>query len=283
MRRRGGGALARFAPTRRAPSAFAFAALAVLCVVAPRALASTGAPVDSSSRLAIPVLRGAAQVPELWLAQRTIEREWGLSEDSTYRTLEVKGWKYEGLALSLSGVVPGAGQLYVGENSGWAFLLGEALGWVGRTVTRRRGDDLRDQAATFVGDPTDPASPWSFERYAASTGDNADFLRTLWAQDRDAFYEALSNDARYRFGFSNADVSTAYESYHDVHESSQKRYRQARYLEIALWANHAVAAFDALRAARLHNLPLKRNLDLQLGGRMNSGKPTLRAALVRRF
>ncbi len=258
-----------------------FAAVAVATAV-PGPLVRPARAVETSE-LAIPKLHGASEVPELWLAQRTIEREWGISDDSTYRTVEVKGWKTEGLALSLSGVLPGAGHLYVGENSGWAYLVGEALGWYGRWQARRRGNDARELAAQAVGDPTDPSSRWSFERYAANTGDNADQLRALWDNDRDAFYELLSSDSRYQAGFKDADQGLAYENFHDTHEFSQKRLRQARYLEIALWANHVISAFDALRAARLHNMPLRRNLDLQLGGRLSSGKPRLRAALVRRF
>jgi len=50
-----------------------------------------------------------------------------------------------------------------------------------------------------------------------------------------------------------------------------------------VWLNHAVAAFDALRAARFHNLPLRRQMELQLSGRMRSHGGELRAALVRRF
>ena len=234
-----------------------------------------------TSELAIPKLHGAAEVPELWLAQRTIEREWGLSEDSTYNTVDVKGWKTEGLALSLSGILPGAGHLYVGENSGWAYVVGEALGWYGRWQAKRRGDEAQKLAAEAVGNPLNPDALWSFERYAANTGDNADQLRTLWEKDREAFYELLSSDTRYSAGF--LDTEHGFNNFHDTHEFGQKRLRQARYLEIALWANHVVAAFDALRAARLHNMPLRRNLDLQLGGRLHSGKPRLRAAVVRRF
>ena len=266
---------------KRAVCALALLGALGMCA-APEAFAATPGSMEPSE-LGVTKFRGAAEVPELWLAQRAIDREWGLSEDSTYRTLEVRGWKTEGLALALSGVVPGAGHLYVGENSGWAYVLGEALGWVGRTVSRRRGDDLRKQAVSHVGDPTDPAAPWSFERYASSTGDDAEQLRALWTQDRDAFYELLASDSRYREGFAGVDVSLAYQTYHDAHEAAQRRYRQARYLEIALWANHVVSAFDALRAARLHNLPLKRNLDLQLGGRVGWNGSRVRAALVRRF
>ena len=245
------------------------------------------AAVEPGSPLALPLLSsrepGAAQAPELWLAQRSIEREWGPSEDSLYRTVDAKDWKLEGLALGLSSALPGTGQLYVGEGSGWLFLAAEALGWAGRTLTRRRGDQLRDDSVALVGNPLDPAARWSFDRYAASTGDNAPELRALWDQDRDAFYESLARDSRYRFGFSGADPLAAYEDFRGTHESSQYRYRQSRYVEIALWANHAVAAFDALRAARFHNMPIRRSLELQLAAspRLTGGE--YRAALVRRF
>ena len=229
------------------------------------------------------VLHGAQEVPELWLAQRAIERDWGLSGDSTYRTVEVKGWRSEGLALALSAALPGAGELYIGERSGWLFVAGEALGWAGRTITRRRGNDLREQAAVFVGDPTDSVSTWSFARYESVSGSAADRLEALWAADRESFYHALATDPAYRAGFEGTDPGVAYESYRGLRESSQDRFRQSRLLEIALWANHAVSAFDALRAARIHNLPLRRTIDLQLGARMRRGQPVLRASLVRRF
>lgn len=229
------------------------------------------------------IRRGAAEVPGLWLAQRGIEREWGPAEDSVYREVEVKGWKLEGLALALSSSLPGAGQLYVGERSGWVFLAAEALGWAGRTITRRRGDALREDAIALVGDPLDPAAGWSFERYSTSTGDDADELRTLWSVDRGAFYEKLASDSRYRFGFSAGDQFGAYQDYRGLHETAQDRYRQSRYAEMGLWLNHAVAAFDALRAARFHNLPLRRQVELQLSGRARRDGGEIRAALVRRF
>jgi hypothetical protein len=270
-------------------------ALLLLLLAAPVAANELASPL-APAHLAVPtsagegsparpplVRRGADQVPELWLAQRAIEREWGASEDTVYRTVEVKEWKLEGLALGLSGAVPGAGQLYLGEGSGWLFLTAEALGWAGRTITRRRGDSLRDDAAALIGDPTDPAAGWSFERYSTATGEQPSDLRALWDHDRKAFYEALARDSRYRFGFAGSDPFAPFDDFRGLHDSSQDRYRQSRYLEIALWANHAVAAFDALRAARFHNLPLRRSLELQLTGSPRRYGGAYRAAVVRRF
>lgn len=242
---------------------------------------ATGA--ELVSPLAPAILRGSSDVPELWLAQRTIDRQWGLSEDSTYRTVEVKGWKSEGWALALSGALPGAGQLYVGEGSGWLYVVGEALGWAGRIVTRNKGDQLRDQAAAFVGDPTDSTSAWSFARYASVSGGSATQLEALWVGDRESFYQALATNPNYRVGFAGTDPGVTFESYRGLRDSSQDRYRQSRMLEVALWVNHAVSAFDALRAARFHNLPLRRTIELQLGGNIRRGEPQFRAALVRRF
>ena len=254
----------------------------VLLALARPASASEGVP-DMTSRLAPSVLRGSSEVPELWLAQRSIDREWGPSEDSLYREVDVPEWKREGLALAMSAAVPGTGQLYVGEKSGWIYLLVEALGWAGRTITRQRGDELAGEAAGLVGDPTQATSGWTFERYAQTTGRDAQELRVLWDQDRDAFYELLSRNEDYRFGFGGTDPYDAYNSYRSVHESSQDRYQRSRYSEAVLWVNHVVAAFDALRAARNHNLPLRRDLELRVGGRLRPRGGEFRAVVVRRF
>ena len=246
--------------------------------------AETHAPgTELKSQLAPVMLSGSAQVPQLWLAQRSIDREWGPSEDSTYRTVDVPGWKSEGLALALSSAVPGSGQLYSGEGSGWFYVATEALGWTGRVVTRRKANQLRDQAAAFVGDPTDSTSTWSFARYASASGGAATRLEQLWAGDRESFYQTLATDNTYRAGFSGANPSVAFESYRGLRESSQDRLHQSRMLEMALWMNHVVSAFDALRAAHFHNLPLRHTIDLQLGGNVHRGEPQFRAALVRRF
>jgi hypothetical protein len=238
---------------------------------------------EVASKLAPAILRGSAQVPELWLAQRSIDREWGPSDDSLYRTVEIHGWKSEGGAMLMSAALPGTGQLYVGESSGWFFMAGEVLLWVGRVITRHDGVKLSEQAASFVGDPTDSSATWSFARYAAATGGSATQLEKLWSGDRDSYYQALASDPSYRSGFSGTDPDLTYESYRGIRENSQDRFSQSRRLEMASWVNHTLAAFDALRAAHFHNVPLRRALELQVHGSLHHGEPQLRASLLRRF
>ena len=66
-----------------------------------------GAPAAEASQLALPILTGA-QKPELTLAQRVIEREWGPSEDSVYVVVDVPGWREEAYAMGLSAAAPGS-------------------------------------------------------------------------------------------------------------------------------------------------------------------------------
>ena len=236
-----------------------------------------------TSELAPTVLHGAKDVPELWLAQRSIDRDWGPSDDSTYRVIDVPGYKSEGWAMMMSAAVPGTGQLYVGESSGWLFLLAEAAGWAGHYLVRDRAQSLSRDAANYVGDPTDSSSTWSFARYTEATGTSATKMEVLWAQDRDAFYQALASDTQFNPGFKGPDRDATAVTYQGIRESSQDRFRQAHYLDVALLINHVVAAFDAVRAARSHNMPLQKSIDLKLGGGLNRGQPEVHATLTRRF
>ena len=259
--------------------------MAVSLTEAPALAAVLPRPLDAfalTSELAPAVLHGAKDVPELWLAQRTIDRNWGLSEDSTYRVVDIPGYKSEGWAMMMSAAVPGTGQLYVGEASGWLFLAAEVVGWTGHFLVHDRAQSLSGDAANYVGDPTDSSSTWSFARYTA-TGADATQMETLWMHDRDAFYQALATNSQFKDGFKGPDPVATYSTYSDIRQSSQDRFHQVHYLDVALLLNHVVAAFDAVRAARAHNMPLQKNIDLKLGGSLKHGQPELHATLTRRF
>ena len=252
------------------------------------------AEIENFSRLAVPKLAPtagapqllkASETPKLWLAQRVIEREWGASEDSTYVELELPGYKSEGWAMAMSAVVPGAGQLYVGEGSGWWFLLGELAGWGGRQLLLNKADDFAADAANFVGNPFDSSSTWSFARYQYYTGGDVQSLQQLWTVDRDAYFTAILRDARYLDGFSGSRPENTFLVFRDLRDKRDQSLVRARYLETALIVNHLFAAWDAMRAARFQNLPLerRRGTQLKLGERWGDSGPELRAALVRNF
>lgn len=220
--------------------------------------------------------------PELWLAQRSITREWGMSEDSVYAEVDVQGWKSEGGALAASALLPGSGQLYLGEGSGWLYLLAEAGGWAGMALLDHKADDWRDKAAGFVGNPYDSNAVFSFVRLQREGSVDPSRLQQLWAGDREAFYDQLSRDPTLQAGFVTQGTA-GFLGYTDRRDRSDRALRQSRFVQAAVWANHLLSAWDALRTARFHNLPLQRDLDLKVGARWNRHGPALRAALLRRF
>lgn len=259
-----------------ARAALAFA----LALALPACAACAGAATLTGSRLALP----AATAPDAGLlAQRIIEREWGPSDDSVYTEVMVPGWKSEGGAMAMSALLPGAGQIYTGEAAGWAYLLVETAGWVQRTVASRAADRRDDEARAFVGNPYDSTAGWSFSRYQASGGGDTDYLEQLWAGDREAYYRMLALDPTYAGGFAGVNPSNEQVRFVALRGERDSKLRLTRRMETLLWLNHLVAAIDAFRAARIHNLPLRQQYQLRVAQKFRHGRPEFRAALVRRF
>ena len=223
----------------------------------------------------------ADPVPRLVLAQRAIDREWSVVGDSGQAGLHVEGMKSEIGAAAMSAVVPGTGQIYAGQASGYAFAAAELAGWIGYLLLRDSGHELRAEASTFAGEPQDSASTWSYDRAEASGADVTP-LRVLYDSDREAYYDAIDSDQRYADGWSTPD---AHNEFGDMRDRSNQRLAQARLTGGALWVNHLVSAVDALRATRLGNvdLRLKGDLALKARGSWKSGRPSLLVTLERRF
>lgn len=234
-------------------------------------------PPITGSRLALDLPRLGAQ-PEAgpMLAQRAITRSWGFSEDSVYTTVPVPGWRSEGGAMAMSALLPGAGEIYAGEKSGYLFLLAEAMGWTAFAWMTTTAGDRRDQAHAYAGPPGVAASNWSFDRYEAAGGET-DALMQLYSADPNGFYERIRDD-RYAGGFGSEEARDVFLG---LQNSADKRRRVARFAVIGLCLNHVVSAFDALRAARIHNLPLRRNLELRI--RPTLGDPGVRMAFEGSF
>jgi hypothetical protein len=266
---------------RRAPGLWAFG-LALLLAGGALLNAGMAGAVIRGSALALPMITDHGR-PRLSLAQRAIDRSWGLSEDSSYSEVDVPEWRSEGLAAGFSAVVPGAGQLSIGEGSGLWFAVAEALGWTANRIYLHKAQTERDRSARFAGDPTDTTSAWSFERFKRqATEKDASEIAGIWAQDRQAFYEMIARDPTYLAGWKGQSEATRSEFF-DIRGASRGYYDRASSAGYALWLNHLIAALDALRAARLHNLALQHNLELKLRSSWHGGRPAVMAALVRRF
>ena len=251
-----------------------FAILMTLaCPVAAHAVAA-------GSPLAL-ALMGGEERPQLIFAQRTIDRTWG-PEDSSRVIARDPESRSEILALSMSALLPGAGQAYLGEGSGVWFAIAEAAGWTAKILIRKRAVDLHDEARQFLGVPTDTSGAWSFDRWAAATGGDPQTLRQLYQVDPDAFYRLIGSDDGYLQGWNGNAINTRAD-FESLRERSDVQFGRARVAGMALWLNHFVSAADALRAARIHNIPLERNLELHVKTSWRQGSPGLVASVERRF
>jgi hypothetical protein len=250
--------------------------------VAPDPAPATDPALDSPlhpARLGFRRLAGERE-PELLLAQRSIDREWGPSDDSVYVEIEVPGWKSEPLAATLSAILPGAGQRYVGEGNAWMYAAVEVVGWSGFLWYRHDSGEMNTEAEGIAGAPTDPASGWTFERWVEATEGNPADLAGLYAVDREAFLNAIGSDPRYAAGWVNGNTHTQFS---DLRGRADSHLRRSKVFATLLWMNHLVSAATALRAARIHNMPLARNLGLRMDGRLRAGRPVMAVALVRKF
>jgi hypothetical protein len=267
---------------RRAPG---LRALGLALLLAGGALLNTetASAVIRGSALALPMPMLADRGrPQFSLAQRAIDRSWGLSDDSTYSEVDVPEWRSEGLAAGLSAMVPGAGQLYAGEGGAVWFALAEVAGWTANRIFLHKAQTEQDRSARFAGDPSDTSSAWAFERFSEATGKDAAELEAIWARDRQSFYEMIARNPAYLAGWKGESEATR-STFLGIRDRSRGYYDRASGAGCALWLNHLLAALDALRAARLHNLVLQHNLELNLRSSWNGGRPAVVAVLVRRF
>jgi hypothetical protein len=257
-------------------------ALAVCALLLSQADAGR-AEVSARSELALARVAGG-ESPDLLLAQRVLERDWGPENDSLEALQRAQGWRSEPVAFALSSAVPGAGQMYSGEGSGVWFALAEVAGWTARWFFHRNADRDRDKALQIAGNPADSTSGWSFSRWeSANRTRRTAELEALYQADPGAFYALIANDPQYLDGWGGNDPAGTRDDFQHQRDLERAAIQRARGTEVALALNHLVSAWDALRLARLHNLPIRRNLDLELRGSWHRGGPTLLAVFERRF
>jgi hypothetical protein len=240
--------------------------------------------VSDLSALTLPRVAADANggAPQLILAQRTIDREWGL-EDSAH-VEKIPGLRSEGLALALSAALPGAGQAYSGERSGFLFAMLEVAGWTTHLFYKSEADKQGKNADHFAGAPTDSASNWSYARWmAADPNHDPSQLEALYASDRDAYYNLISRDPTYLDGWAGSDPASTAADFQHFRDLSHGALQRSRYASGGLVLNNLTSALDALRAARIHNLPIRENYELRLKSSWHRGSPDVVAILVRRF
>ena len=242
------------------------------------------------SRFASPIALEQIAIPEpgllapvdpgSMLAQRVIDREWTTRADSLSNPNYVTGGKSEFGAFAMSAAVPGTGQLFVGEKSGFIYLAAEVVSVAGSLLFHQNGENKRDDAAHVAGTPTDSTSGWSADRWASATGGDPDAALALYQVDQEAYYDKIAGDPAMAPGWSS---NATHSEFVSLRDESDVQLHRSSIMAAAVWINHVVSAVDALRAARLYNLPLRQGMELKGNARWKKDGPAVRFAVVQKF
>jgi hypothetical protein len=265
--------------------------LAVLCALL-WGSAGAAADVPAAHRTidVLPLLQAQDGKPELLLAQRSIERDFGKKTDQVgpepeYTEVEIPGWKDPGKASLMSAVVPGTGQLYAGSKTGYVFLGVEAVAMMAYVKYRNDSHDRRDTYYTYVGDPTNPDSRFSFERLnGAVPADEVTRLEEIYAKDPREFYDEVTTNDDLAAGWSDSGTNTGQRSQAATYMSEVNNLDRKSNVGLAtLIANHLVATVDALRLVRVNNFALRQNMTLKIKARPYGHNQSFGMTLTQKF
>jgi hypothetical protein len=167
-----------------------------------------------------------------------------------------------GVSFLLSAILPGAGQLYNGDQRGYLFLGIEAAAWFARLSYLDAGDRKEAEFERYAD------RHWSLSRYRSSSGilgctwtaEYDSLITGFFAHNQQQYYEEVGKYARFRCGWD--DFAATYDPSNDQALSPNRaHYRAMRkqsndmlnHARLALGVavvNRAVSAVDAFRTAR---------------------------------
>jgi hypothetical protein len=217
----------------------------------------------------IPAARAAGDAAGLYAAMAASGQRPGLAAAAAETPLpapagltgtaqERPGWSPSPvLAGLLSAVVPGAGQLAMGQSRGWAYLGLEGAAWFSVVSLRDAGNQAEADYRAFAGDPNDPDSRWAFDRYESVTdcGEGlgpVDFetemqvIHRLYADSRDDYFDEIGRLDVYACGWVTQPDRARYLG---MRSHADALFSSARWVIGAVFLNHVVSAVDAAKSA----------------------------------
>ena len=195
---------------------------------------------------------GAATQSEL---MRNLPSESRLDELQFSRPFQLSGQaekKSIGLAALYSLVLPGIGELYVGEyGTGKYFTIAEGFLWVTLGSVHWYATWLRDDARRFATQHAGITTGGKEDRYFVDIGnfDNVYDYNEEVLRGRDEFKVYDPNSS---FSW-NWDSGLNRDHYRELRVSSEERFNDTRFVAAAIGVNHVLSAINAARLAFLHN------------------------------
>jgi hypothetical protein len=182
------------------------------------------------------------------------------------------GKKSVGLATLYSLLVPGMGELYVGEfgSSGKYFLGAEGALWLTYGVFDVYGNSLRDDSRAFAVTHAGADISGKDDQYYVDLGNFVSTAAYNEKKLRDREVDKLYDPAAGYTWQWDSDASRA--TFRDRRVASDNMYNNRKFIVAAVLINHVASAINAARAAIAHNRDIDNALgDLQFGARVLGG------------
>lgn len=164
---------------------------------------------------------------------------------------DAEGGPSPALAGLLSGLVPGTGQLALGQNRGWFYLGMEFVSWFSFASLRSAGNQSETDYREFAD------AHWNWDRYLSVTDCGTglgprDFeteknqLDQYRQDSRQDYYDSIGRDDVYACGW---DTQTSRADYLSMQDHADGLFGASRWVVAAVVLNHLVSAVDAARSA----------------------------------
>ncbi len=167
-----------------------------------------------------------------------------------------------GVSFLLSAILPGAGQLYNGDDRGYLYLGIEAAAWFARLSYLDAGNKKENEFERFAD------VHWTLNLYRASNGalganytlENDSLIVEFSRRDRQQYYEEIGKYDKFRAGWD--DWAASYDPandralspnrahYRKMRQQSNALLDRARLALAAAMVNRVVSGVDAFRTAR---------------------------------
>jgi hypothetical protein len=179
--------------------------------------------------------------------------------------------KAPALAAIYSLVLPGMGELYVGDfSSGKYFLLGEGLLWLTYAAFEVYGNSVRDDARLYAVSNAGVNPAGKSDQFYVDVGN---FLTVADYNDkklRDRTPSLVYDPAAgYGWAWGSNDQRV---TFRDLRVHSENMFNNQKFVGAAILVNHVASAINAARAAIAHNAAAKDLLgDLRIGASVLGG------------
>lgn len=171
---------------------------------------------------------------------------------------ELIGQKSPGLAVLMSLVLPGSGELYMGQRGqATAFFSSEIVLWTGLLLNTLYADHLKDEYHTYAVQYAGVKPQGKDKQYWIDIGKYNSLYDFNEQRRRDRFFSALYPENEDYFWLWDEENNRLRYDGKRIH--AQEISNQDVYFYASILLNHLVSGINALRLARKHNRQLIEN------------------------